>query len=150
MKSRKRVPLHDLEFEADGNVLTIGLPSGRQLFYQSPRVALNKFGRDALVYSGVDQVIKKWAPLDTYGGKLVENITQAVSRDVLAAAMQKINVGGYPIVMHVHDEVICEVPEEGAEQILENICNIMGEEVSWAPGLPLTAEGYLTKFYKKD
>jgi len=88
--------------------------------------------------------------LDTYGGKLVENIVQAVARDLLAYSMLKLDKRNYQIVMHVHDEVICEVDAFSSPSHLKWMCEIMGQEVPWAEGLPLAADGYVTPYYKKD
>lgn len=150
VKTRKKVAIKYLEFDYDGNVLTIKLPSGRKLFYQKPYLSINKFQKECIKFRGMDQVIKKWMHIDTYGGKLVENIVQAVSRDLLAYSMQNLRNEGYNICMHVHDEAICEVPTKSSEKDLENMCEIMGWDVPWAPNLPLVADGYLTPFYKKD
>lgn len=139
-----------LEFGCDGKVFTITLPSGRKLFYQSPYITKGQWGQDLIMFKGMDQVIKQWTEIDTYGGKLTENVVQAISRDLLAYSMQRLKEEGYNIVMHVHDEAACEVPIETSEQDLKNMCDIMGEDVPWAPGLPLVADGYVTPFYKKD
>lgn len=130
--------------------LFIGLPSGRKLAYHKPMLKSGKFGGKALVYQGMDQVSKKWGAMDTYGGKIVENLTQAIARDCLADSMLRLDAAGYTIVMHVHDEVVIEVNEETAEADLGTICDIMGAELSWAKGLPLRADAYITKHYKKD
>lgn len=153
VKTRKKVVLSqykDLEFESDGVVLTIQLPSGRKLFYQTPKITVNKFNREAIKYKGVDQVTRKWWWVDSYGGKFVENIIQAIARDLLAFNMLKIDRLGFKIIMHVHDEVVCEVSEDNKEESLQKICQVMGEEVPWAPGLDLKADGYVTRYYKKD
>jgi len=152
VKTRKKIiTIHKgLEFDYDGNVLTIKLPSGRKLFYQSPSLTKNQWGNDSLRYKGMDQETKQWGYVDTYGGKITENIVQAIARDLLAEAMLRVNEAGFDIVLHVHDEAACEIPLTGAEALLTNLCNIMGERVSWAEGLPLAADGYLTPFYKKD
>ena len=139
-----------LKFCYDGKYLKIKLPSGRLLFYIDPQIGTGKFGKPALTYMGVDQFTKKWVRLDTYGGKLIENICQAVARDLLAESMIRLDNKNYVLSMHVHDEVLAEVPIKNGEKTLKNICAIMGECVSWAPGLPLCADGYLTPYYKKD
>jgi len=105
---------------------------------------------DKIIYWGMDQVKKIWTRIDTYGGKLVENIVQAIARDILADSMKRLNNAGYAIAMHVHDEVVADIPSYDAEDDLRVMCNIMGEPISWAEGLPLAADGYLTKYYKKD
>jgi len=140
----------NLEFDCDDLALTIKLPSGRKLFYWDPKFKLNSFGTEAIAYKGVDQVTKQWIHIDTYGGKIVENIVQAISRDVLAYSMQRLDQEGFDINMHVHDETVCEVPNENCEETLKKMCDIMGEDIPWAEGLPLNADGYLTYYYKKD
>lgn len=140
----------DIQFYCDDKALTIRLPSGRKLFYWNPALKPNKFGQESVAYRNMDQKTKQWLYTDTYGGKIVENIVQAISRDILADAMQRLDANGFDIVMHVHDEDIAEVPLENSEQSLEKMCNIMGEEIPWAKGLPLAADGYLTRFYMKD
>lgn len=140
---------HGLEFECNTEVLTIKLPSGRKLFYRNPCIRNSSKG-EILCYYGINQETKQWSLLDTYGGKLTENIIQATARDLLAWSMLKLNAWYYPIVMHVHDECVAEVPIESSEKSLADMCNIMGEDVEWAPGLPLRADGYVTPFYKKD
>lgn len=160
VKGRKKITLpgfQNLEFNCDGKVLTIKLPSGRKLFYQSPQIfskttktIRGDWTRDALRYKGMDQTTKQWKWIDTYGGKLTENIVQAIARDLLADSMRKVDSVGFPIVMHVHDELVAEVPEEEAEKNLKEIEYIMGTDNPWAAGLPLAADGYVTPFYKKD
>jgi DNA polymerase len=126
--------------------LTIELPSGRKLFYANPFFAPNRFGNDSIHYYGVNT--GNWTELETYGGKLTENIVQAIARDCLAAALQRIETAGYDIVMHIHDEVILDVPEERAD--LDTVCRLMCEPISWAPGLLLNADGFVGDYYKKD
>lgn len=140
----------NLTFYYDGKCLTFELPSGRKLFYQSPCFTTNKFGQESIRYKGMDQETKKWGWVDSYGGKFVENIVQAIARDLLAHSMLELNKENFPIVMHVHDEIVCEVPVFLAEGRLKAMNKIMGKEVPWAVGLPLAADGYVTTFYKKD
>lgn len=131
--------------------LTITLPSKRKLYYVRPILSEGRFGNEAIYYYGIDQNTKKWEPLQTYGGKLVENITQAIARDCLAESMMRLHQAGYKIVMHVHDEVIIEMPDtEHNDDTLKHICDVMGQSINWAPGLLLRADGYITEFYKKD
>lgn len=153
IKFRKKiVSIHrGLEFDCDGTVFTIKLPSGRKLYYQSPSLTQNKWGGTAIRYKGMNQETKQWGFVDTYGGKLVENIVQAIARDLLADAMQRVNNNCFPIVLHVHDELVVELlkdfdPEEG----LKDLCEIMGQTDPIYAGVPFPAEGYLTPFYKKD
>lgn len=127
--------------------LTITLPSGRKLYYAKPFLQVNEKGREAIHFYGVDQDTKKWGPISTYGGKLTENVIQAIARDCLAESMQRINAAGYQTVMHVHDELIIEAPDDAS---LEHACSIMGQAISWAPGLLLKADGFETAFYKKE
>ena len=98
----------------------------------------------------LNQNTKKWTYIDTYGGKLTENVVQAIARDLLAYSIQLLNGKGYKVVMHVHDEVICEIPFQNSEENLTKICRIMSVTPPWASGLPLRADGYLSPFYKKD
>ena len=130
--------------------LTITLPSKRKLFYVKPTLGEGRFGQEAIYYYGLDQDTKKWTQLQTYGGKLVENCVQAIARDCLAENMMRLHQSGYKIVMHIHDEVVLEIPEEGSEDTLKHICDIMGQPLSWAPGLLLRADGFVSKYYKKD
>ena len=135
----------------DGQVLTIKLPSGRKLFYYHPTFTKNRWGRESIKYRGIDQDTKQWGWIETYGGKLTENIVQAISRDILAFSMMNLYDSGYNTIMHVHDEAISEI-DDGLDNrtTLQNMCDIMGVRPEWAQQLPLTANGYLTPFYKKD
>jgi len=128
--------------------LTITLPSGRKLFYAKPYIQENYLGREALYYSGINQERKKWERISTYGGKLTENIVQAIARDCLAESLKRLEAAGFQTVIHVHDEVILEVSKDKAD--LKAVTEIMGYPIPWAPGLLLKAEGYETVFYKKE
>lgn len=128
--------------------LTITLPSGRKLFYVKPFLAENDLGKEALFYYGLNQTTKKWERVSTYGGKLVENVVQAISRDCLAESLKRLHLAGYSIAFHIHDEVVLDIPKEKAD--LDKIAAIMSEPIEWAPGLPLKAEGFISEFYKKD
>ena len=128
--------------------LTITLPSGRKLFYVKPFLSQNDFGKEALHYFGLNQTTKKWEKQSTYGGKLVENCVQAIARDCLAVTLKRLAVLGYQAVMHIHDEVVLDVPKNKAD--LDTVASIMGTPIPWAPGLPLTADGFLSEYYKKD
>lgn len=139
--------MHGIKLFVKNDILFIELPSGRRLSYIEPRVKEGKFG-PALTYKGMDQTTKQWKTQDTYGGKLVENIVQAIARDSLAEALLKIDAAGFKIVMHVHDEVVIEADEDSLD--LSAINRIMSEPISWAPGLPLTADSYSTPYYRKD
>ena len=134
---------------ADGSdFLTITLPSGRKLFYPSPHLAVNAFERQALHYR--TQVGVNWGTNSTYGGKLTENITQAVARDCLAAAITRLTDAKYRIIMHVHDEVVIEIDETDLEETLAEVNAFMCDTLPWAPGLHLTAAGFISKYYMKD
>lgn len=150
--ARKRIETNyrGIFVDYDGTTLRIHLPSGRWLSYWNPSMTTNKFGTLALQYKGIDQTTGRFLNIDTYGGKIVENITQAVARDVLAYSMNRLDQEGFNLIMHVHDEVITEEEESNKVQTLERMCEIMGEEIPWAPGLVLRADGFKTKFYKKD
>ncbi len=138
------------DYQNSQDFLTITLPSGRKLYYVKPFLAPNQWGNDSLHYYGMDQTSKKWTELDTYGGKLVENCVQAIARDCLAVAMQRLSAAGYEIVMHIHDEVVLDVEAADPDWHLQNICRIMGEPIPWAPGLLLRADGFVTDYYKKE
>ena len=131
----------------DQDFLTIQLPSQRKLFYARPALTTNKWGNDSISYQGMNQKTKKFTTLETYGGKLTENIVQAIARDCLAVTMTRLEAAGYRIVFHVHDECIIDAPKGSA---LEDACAIMGQPIPWAPGLLLRADGFKSDFYKKD
>nr|DAN48609.1 MAG TPA: DNA polymerase I [Caudoviricetes sp.] len=135
---------HGIEFECRSGLLRITLPSGRKLTYIKPKIEINKFGGESVTYEGVG-VAKKWERIESYGPKFVENIVQAISRDILMYALQNLSV--YNIVAHVHDEIIIETSEDTK---LEDICESMSRVPYWAKGLILTADGYTCEFYMKD
>lgn len=137
-------------FEINKGALFVHLPSGRKLSYLKARLGENRFGGQSLLYEGMDQTTKKWKTLETYGGKLTENIVQAIARDCLAESMIRVEDAGYRTVMHVHDELVIETKKETAEANLDRVCRIMGEPIPWAEGLILNADGYITDYYKKD
>ena len=139
----------DIRFSYIDGILFIKLPSGRKIAYYGAKYEPNSEGHDALTYMGVNQTTKQWERIDTWGGKLVENIVQAVARDCLAETMKKVDGLGYRIVMHIHDEIVVDVPKEDVKA-LDTICAVMGEPVDWAPGLLLRGDGYETSYYKKD
>lgn len=144
VKKKTTTETHGIEFVCRSGMLFIELPSGRHLSYVQPRIGENRFGGDSVTYMGIGAA-KKWERIETFAGKLVENITQAVARDVLCYAMQ--TLGDARIVMHVHDELIIEA-EQGFS--LEVVCDKMGRTPPWAPGLILRADGYECRYYKKD
>ena len=144
----------NLVFDCDGDFFTIQLPSGRKLFYYHPTFKQKQVGRrisNLLYYEGLNQETKAWGQIDTYGGKLTENIIQAISRDLIGYAMMNLEAEGYAITMHVHDEAISEVPDDGhAEEYLNNMIKIMSKAPDWANDLPLNAAGFTSKYYQKD
>jgi DNA polymerase len=140
---------HGLKFQVESGILFITLLNGRRLAYTDPQIISGKFDRETLAYMGMDDK-KKWAQIETYGPKLVENIVQAMSRDCLAESIINLEDKGYRIVMHVHDEVIIDHSDEDPEQTMQHIEDIMGRTPAWADGLPLNADGYYCEFYKKD
>ena len=147
VKERTRTRTHGILFTYKSGMLFVTLPSGRDLVYVKPKLMLNKFGREGLTYEGIGTT-KKWERIETYGPKIVENIVQAASRDLLAEAMLRLDKAGFEIVAHVHDEVICEIPT--GESSVEEVCSIMSESPKWSEGLPLDADGYECDFYQKD
>lgn len=135
-----------LKFYKRGQFLFVELPSGRRLSYANARLAEGEIGKK-IVYEGQGSRVY-FEEQDTYGGKLVENIVQATARDLLAEALQRLDKAGYKIVFHVHDEVVAEVPENSTT--IDEMNRLMSVAPSWAKGLPLSAEGYATTYYKKD
>ncbi len=138
----------EFDLENDLDFLTITLPSRRKLFYARPELGENQWGRPSITYYGVNQTTKQWTPLETYGGKLVENIVQATARDCLAAAIENLEAAGFPVVFHVHDECVIDCPEAQAD--LDEVVKLMTLPIPWATGLPLNADGWVGDFFKKD
>lgn len=147
VRDKKPSKVGRVSFEYKSGILFVTLPSGRKLSYVKPRMMLNKFGREGLTYEGIGES-KKWMRLETYGPKLVENIVQAASRDILAEAMLRLEKEGFDIVCHVHDEVVLEVPD--GKSSVEEVNEIMAVNPVWTEGLPLKAAGFESPFYKKD
>lgn len=139
---------HGIRFIKEKGILFIELPSKRRLSYLRPQLRPNKFGGHSIFYEGMDQTTKQWGLQQTYGGKLVENIVQAVARDVLADAMLRLHKLNYKIVIHVHDEIVMEMPE--GKGSTKEVDDVMAQTIPWAKGLPLKAESYETLYYKKD
>lgn len=156
---RYQRPVHctckDLIFDCDGKYMTIQLPSGRKLFYAEPRFKYKKIGRSTtpsriLCYGGIIQETNQWGEIDTYGGKLTENIVQAIARDLLGNSMLNMQKEGFAITMHVHDEAIAEIPLENAKEHYAKMVKTMEQVPAWASDFPLKADGYITPFYLKD
>lgn len=133
----------EIDMANDQDFLTIRLPSGRKLYYVQPLLLDGK-----IKYHTTKQNRSNWEIVDTYGGTIVENITQAIARDCLAVSLLRLADRGYDVVFHVHDEAIVEAPADGAD--IDEVCKIMGAPISWAPGLPLRADGFSSEFYKKE
>ena len=153
MQTAQSQGINGLIFRYEGELmygqsfLTVQLPSGRKLFYPKPFLKENQFGKMAIHYYTVGQQTKKWEVASTYGGKMTENIVQAIARDCLAETLRRIEQLGLQVVFHVHDEVIIDAP---MEVTAEQICDLMAEPISWAPGLLLKGAGFESSYYMKD
>lgn len=147
IKTRSKAFLKSLIISYEKGMLFIELPSGRRLAYPKPKMGLNRFGGESVTYEGI-AMGNKWERIESYGGKFVENVVQAIARDILAEGMQRLVEAGYRIVMHVHDEVVLEVPI--GESSVEEVNNILSKQPEWADGLPLDADGFECHFYQKD
>lgn len=151
-----RCTCRNIVFDCDGEYLIARLPSGRQLFYVHPHFSHKTIGRstkpvEILLYEGQIQTTGQWGEMDTYGGKLCENIVQAIARDLLGWALMQVEKAGFKVDFHVHDEMIAEIPLDGKEQQrYDMMVNIMSTPPLWAEDLPLRADGYITPYYKKD
>jgi DNA polymerase bacteriophage-type len=139
-----------VSFQVKHNILWLTLPSGRALTYWNPKLIKSKWDKVAVTYLGVDQTTKQWSIQSTYGGKLTENIVQAIARDLLADGMIRLDKAKFDIVAHVHDEVIIDHPTVSAASAVIKINKLLKESPSWAKDLPLTAECFVTKYYKKE
>ncbi len=142
------VHLPNLGFTVQSGVLFIQLPSGRRLAYVQPRLGENKWGGTCITYGGTT-TSRRWGRLETYGGKLVENIVQAIARDLLVHAMRLVAHAGHQIVMHVHDEIVIDEPAS-SHFTVDDACALMATPPKWAHGLPLDADGYECTYYRKD
>lgn len=153
MRTGRAQATHGLTFALEGDIaygqrfLTVRLPSGRKLFYPKPYLAINKFERMALHYYGVGQNTRKWEAMSTYGGKMTENIVQAIARDCLAETLRRIDAAGLQTVFHVHDEAVIDAPMDAT---VEEICAMMAKPIPWAPGLILKGAGFEGAYYRKD
>ena len=153
MQTAQPQAIYGLIFSLEGDILygqtflTVRLPSGRKLFYPKPFLRENQFGKLALHYYTVGQQTRTWEVASTYGGKLTENIVQAIARDCLAVTLERIAGRGLQVVFHVHDEVIIDAP---METTVDEICDLMAEPISWAPGLILKGAGFESRYYMKD
>lgn len=141
---------HEWDAIQKTDYMTITLPSGRKLFYNAPRIGENKWGGPSISYMGVNDK-NKWGRIETYGGKLTENCVQAIARDCLAQAIEHLEAAGLPVIFHIHDEVVIDIrPFADNDAMLAKTVEIMSRPVPWAPGLPLGADGWVGKFFKKD
>ena len=153
METAQPQGINGLIFALEGDIiygqsfLTVRLPSGRKLFYPKPFLKENRFEKMAVHYYTVGQQTRKWEVTSTYGGKMVENIVQAIARDCLAVTLERIASKGLQVVFHVHDEVIIDAP---METTVEEICDLMAEPIPWAPGLVLKGAGFESSYYMKD
>lgn len=130
--------------------MTISLPSGRKLYYVEPAVGENRWGGPSITYMGVNDK-NKWGRIETYGGKLVENVVQAIARDCLAQAIEHLEAAGLPVVFHIHDEVVIDTAAfDTNDAMLDKVVKIMSAPIPWAEGLPLGADGWVGVFFKKD
>lgn len=140
----------EFNYEQGTDCMTITLPSGRKLYYVDPKLGVNRWGNPSITYMGVNDK-NKWGLIETYGGKLVENCVQAIARDCLAQAIEHLEAAGLPVIFHIHDEVVIDIrPFADNEAMLAKTVEIMSRPVPWAPGLPLGADGWVGKFFKKD
>lgn len=138
----------DYDISSGLDFFTVTLPSGRKLFYPHPFLGENQFGKQALHYYGVGQQNKKWSVQSTYGGKLTENIVQAIARDCLAVTLKRLEDAGLQVVMHIHDEAVIDCPKDKIS--VDEACELMGHPIPWAEGLPLKAAGFEAEYYMKD
>ncbi|MFS5797643.1 DNA polymerase [Streptococcus agalactiae] len=144
VKYQKQTETHGIQFKVRKGMLFITLPSGRKLAYVKPKMGENQFGGESVTYEGTGTA-KRWERLESYGPKFVENIIQAISRDILAYSMKQLK--DFRIVGHVHDEIIIECDQS---QNLEQIATLMGKAPYWMPDINLRADGYECLFYQKD
>lgn len=147
-RPRTRVKHRGLTFTVESSIMFIALPSGRRLAYVQPSIGENQWGNPSINYWGVG-ANKKWQVLETYGGKLVEDIVQAIARDLLTHALHTLDNAGHQIVMHVHDEAVIDEPHD-SEATVESVCALMTTPPAWARSFPLDADGYECAFYMKD
>lgn len=153
MQTAQPQGIYGLIFALEGDLvygqsfLTVQLPSGRKLYYPKPFLKENQFDKLAVHYYTVGQQTKKWEVTSTYGGKMTENIVQAIARDCLAVTLKRIDARGLQTVFHVHDEVIIDAP---METTVESVCDLMAEPIPWAPGLILKGAGFESSYYMKD
>ena len=148
---RGLIVAREYDMQQGMSLLTITLPSRRKLYYVDPQICTNRFGGESISYTGMEQTKKQWRTIETYGGKLTENCVQAIARDCLCEAIERLEGAGYPIVFHVHDEVVIDIkPYANNDTMLQDVCDIMKRPPAWAPDLPLNAAGWVGDFFTKD
>ena len=141
----------EYDYNQGTDCMTITLPSGRKLYYVSPSIGQNQWDKPSIAYMGMDQKTKRWKRIETYGGKLVENCVQAIARDCLADTIERLEAAGLPVIFHVHDEVVIDIaPWADNNTMLDFVCSIMRTPISWAPDLPLNADGWVGHYFRKD
>ncbi|AEX77529.1 hypothetical protein AY522_05535 [Corynebacterium diphtheriae bv. gravis] len=146
--SRQPIRLCNLRFTVKSGILFIELPSGRRLAYAQPCLGENRWGGTSITYTGITTA-RRWGQLETYGGKLVENIVQAIARDLLVTSMHAVAQARHKIVMHVHDEIVIDEPLDSGFTATD-ACELMSTLPAWAEGSPLDADGYECDYYRKD
>lgn len=144
-----------ISFKVENDMLWIRLPSGRHLMYKQPRIKpVDRFGNGhitaEITYMGTNSFTKKWERLKTYGGKIAENIIQAIARDLLANSIVQLHYAGYYIVLHVHDEIVIEIDKKIAASSVIQVNKIMGTKPKWAESCPVSAASFISEYYKKD
>ncbi len=164
VRDRTTIRVGPVVFKGEQGIMRVRLPNGRVLHYLYPRIeeVLREFRKElpdgtvavekkrvpTLTYEGVDQRTKKWGRTSTHGGRLTENLVQAIARDVLAVGLMRATKMGFKTVLHVHDEIVCEVPDN-SKLTIDDLCEAMSAPISWAQDLPLAAEGHVSLIYKK-
>jgi DNA polymerase len=138
----------EFDYNTGADCMTMLLPSGRKLYYVSPKIGVNQWDKPSINYMGMEQSTKQWGVVETYGGKLVENCVQAIARDCLAYSVERLEAAGLPVVFHVHDEVVIDIDTAAAD--LNTVVRLMGEPAPWAIDLPLGADGWVGEFFRKD
>ena len=138
----------EFDYNTGADYMTILLPSGRKLYYVTPKIGQNQWGKPSITYMGMEQATKRWGEVETYGGKLVENCVQAIARDCLACSVERLEAAGLPVAFHVHDEVVIDIDTAAAD--LKTVIQLMGEPMPWAVDLPLGADGWTGDFFRKD
>lgn len=141
----------EYDYNQGTDCMTITLSSGRKLYYVSSSIGQNQWDKPSIAYMGMDQKTKRWKRIETYGGKLVENCVQAIARDCLADTIERLEAAGLPVIFHVHDEVVIDItPWADNDAMLDLVCSIMRTPISWAPDLPLNADGWVGHYFRKD